>query len=1103
MPNRRAPVAARLSMLVLVAALTPAAIAQENADRRLMTANGLLNRGHYDLAAAEYEACLEGDLDANDARIARYGLGVSLFRLGRLGEASEQLERIGDDDRFQFAPEARLLLAHCHLAAGDLGAAIDRCTQVVRRHAEHASADDAGALLAEALYRAGRYEEALEASRAFERRWPESDRRARAELIGAMSLMATARHREAMRVLEHIDTSGDEPSARHAALLRAQCLHATGRMADALGVYEAILADRESAHIADATLGAAQIHHGAGRLDRASDLLDRLESMLEAARRRTPPAPIVASIGPGTALLRARVELDRNEVDRASDLLDRRESMLEAARRRTPPAPIVASIGPGTALLRARVELDRNEVDRARRALEVVGDSKDVSLHDDAAYWLAKCDLRGGEPERSADRLRRAIESYPKSHLIAEMRYDLGVSLTRAGEEEAALDAFESFRNSHPDHALAPDALHTMASLRHRAGEHEACLALSERFLEAYPDHSSGARVRFLAGESEFLLGRHEEAARRFQALLDASHDADLGPLATMRLGLSLDRLDRFDEAEAHLLQVAGRDDPRFASASLALGQGYFDQSRWRDAEAHLEAYLALEDDDAARLRLGLARLRDGRPENALETFDAILATTRDDETRLHATFERGQALMALGRQAEARDAFRDVLEADGSSRFAPHALERLAAIALDEGDSDLAGRLYAQAADASPDDEMAARAMFQQLQSLVASGQHEEAARTASSFADRYPAHAMSPTAHVLRGVALSRIGRHDEALEAFDRVEERAGLSAQMRDTLDYERAYALNAAGRTEEAIVAYESVVDRASGPELRAHAMLDLAALRMDEGEDEAALALLVQVRDLAELVALQDDLLEATAYRLGVAAQRVERHDDAVVALGAFADRWPDSDLVASASLICAESLVRLGRQSEARDHLERAVDRADGADVEAPALLRLGQCQAALTLWRESERTFETYLERHAGSRLDFQARFGLAWAIENQGRRQEAMEHYRRVVDTHAGATAARAQFQIGECLFALGDHEEAVRELLRVDILYDYPEWSAAALYEAGRCFEAMQNADKAREQYALATERFPESDWAAMASERLAALAPDALPGRGGD
>jgi TolA-binding protein len=161
--------------------------------------------------------------------------------------------------------------------------------------------------------------------------------------------------------------------------------------------------------------------------------------------------------------------------------------------------------------------------------------------------------------------------------------------------------------------------------------------------------------------------------------------------------------------------------------------------------------------------------------------------------------------------------------------------------------------------------------------------------------------------------------------------------------------------------------------------------------------------------------------------------------------------------------------------------------------------LLCLGEALGAAQQWDKSLTAFERYLKEFADSELWFQARFGAAWALENQGRQAEAIGAYREVVSRHKGPTAARAQFQIGECLFAQKRHDDAVRELLKVDILYDYPEWSAAALYEAGRCLTQLDKPDEARRQFQQVTERFKDTEWASLAARQLKDTAAAPPPG----
>ncbi|UCD76022.1 MAG: tetratricopeptide repeat protein, partial [Phycisphaerales bacterium] len=213
-----------------------------------------------------------------------------------------------------------------------------------------------------------------------------------------------------------------------------------------------------------------------------------------------------------------------------------------------------------------------------------------------------------------------------------------------------------------------------------------------------------------------------------------------------------------------------------------------------------------------------------------------------------------------------------------------------------------------------------------------------------------------------------------------------------------------------------------------------------------------------------------------------------------------FIESSPGSGLIASASLLCGEALYRTGAHQQAATHLRRVVDEHGDDGACDPALLRLGECLAALQLWPGSEAAFAEYLRRFGDSELWFQAQFGVGWAMENQGRFDEAIAEYRKVIDRHSGPTAARAQFQIGECLYAGRQFEDAARELLKVDILYACPEWSAAALYEAGRCFEELGRPHEAAAQYERLQEEHGKTRWAELAGERLLSLQPAPLPGR---
>ena len=78
------------------------------------------------------------------------------------------------------------------------------------------------------------------------------------------------------------------------------------------------------------------------------------------------------------------------------------------------------------------------------------------------------------------------------------------------------------------------------------------------------------------------------------------------------------------------------------------------------------------------------------------------------------------------------------------------------------------------------------------------------------------------------------------------------------------------------------------------------------------------------------------------------------------------------------------------------------------------------------------------------------------------------------------------------IGEIQFQQKNHKEAVASFFKVSYGYAYPQWQADATYEAGRCFEVLNKKEQAIKQYRELIEKFPASDKAAIAKERIKAM-----------
>ncbi len=116
-------------------------------------------------------------------------------------------------------------------------------------------------------------------------------------------------------------------------------------------------------------------------------------------------------------------------------------------------------------------------------------------------------------------------------------------------------------------------------------------------------------------------------------------------------------------------------------------------------------------------------------------------------------------------------------------------------------------------------------------------------------------------------------------------------------------------------------------------------------------------------------------------------------------------------------------------------------------------------------------------------------EARYGLAWALQNEGQYDRAMTLYEQVTDEPNTEPAAKARFMMGECCFAQKTHKDATKHFLKTAFLYNHKEWSAMAYFEAARCFEVMQDIEQATSCYNNLITKYPQHSKVRDARRRL--------------
>ncbi len=208
------------------------------------------------------------------------------------------------------------------------------------------------------------------------------------------------------------------------------------------------------------------------------------------------------------------------------------------------------------------------------------------------------------------------------------------------------------------------------------------------------------------------------------------------------------------------------------------------------------------------------------------------------------------------------------------------------------------------------------------------------------------------------------------------------------------------------------------------------ARFELAELQSDRGEHDAAIKLLQEALDKEPAPELTDKV----RVRLGAALLAKGEAKKALDQLTPLVNN-PKSAMVAQATYRSGECQLQLGKADEAIKLLALFRDKGEFQNLPGltdRALLRLGFALAQAKQWDPSRQAYEQVYSRFGNGPWAADARYGAAWALQNQGRYDEAVNLYNQVTAAVASELGARAQLNVGQCWLAQKRYPEATTVL-----------------------------------------------------------------------
>jgi TolA-binding protein len=293
-----------------------------------------------------------------------------------------------------------------------------------------------------------------------------------------------------------------------------------------------------------------------------------------------------------------------------------------------------------------------------------------------------------------------------------------------------------------------------------------------------------------------------------------------------------------------------------------------------------------------------------------------------------------------------------------------------------------------------------------------------------------------------------------------------------ATRADQAHYELAFAYQKLNDTDKAVQTFQALAAKFPESPLVAEAWFRVGEIHEGKSNGDEALKAFQAGLTAAKEPKFQELLL----YKLGQVNYDRKAYAEAAAHWKTLIERFPQGSYRDEAVYLQAEALFDQAKFTESYPVFVQATQNPS-AKHHARAHYRAGQCATQTKQWPDAEKHFQIVVDQFDKFPERTEARYGLAFAQQNQRKFDPARSQYLQIIKDTETETAARARFMLGECDFAEQKFATAWEHYLEAALGYPYEEWKAQGHYQAGRCFLQLNQPDKAREELQVVIEDHP--------------------------
>ena len=724
----------------------------------------------------------------------------------------------------------------------------------------------------------------------------------------------------------------------------------------------------------------------------------------------------------------------------------------------------------------------------------------DLQTRTEAKYWLAKAEMAGGDFDSAFVYLQEAIETTEQDDLKVKMLFDGAISAAQTGKNQIAVNWLDQLRKTWPDTAWSEDSLQMSIELNYKADNYKQAMIDIHRFETEFHDHAQLPVIREYKGRIEYDWKQYDQAASTFGWLIDnyassADQSQRLGTWLYLR-GLAEIGLKQFAKASETLSQVEteGKDQGFKTSVLLAKASSAVGLGQDKTAITFFQQYLAAQPTgasaDRARSDLAIAYAQIGDWKSCEELLNQYRSAHEDQNSYLETNLLVGELALTAKRFALADRCFKLLTDQRNPRNYVVRGLSGRAWVQMAQGEEKSAVAVFEQIVSEFGESDYAAEAAMASGKYFEQNDRHDDAIAMYWHVIEKFASTKFVPLAKLRLSYNLVKTQTADQKAVAEGILNKYLASQSELLDEALYQLAWIYQDTQRPKKSLQMFERIVDDFQDSVYWPDAVYRVAQQKIIDQDYQRVAELLQQIRttDVTRSLRNRLDFLE------GQLAAQQQKWDVAEGIMSRVLADCDDETLRKKSRYWLAESLYQREDYENANQEFCRLLDHPDALTDNRLAWvnLRSAQCYARLENWPKA-------LESATRSKTkfkDFEAAYEFDFVIGRchaaQGRLIEARKSYRSVVQSPLGKstlTAAMAQWRIGETFFHQEDYERAIEAYYRVDSLYAYEKWRAAALVEAGKCQEHLGNWNHAVKLYHQLVKNFPDSNFRVIAEKRL--------------